>query len=70
LPVFHGELVDRANEGGDVGAELREFLVLALDGLPEPGDGGAQPGLVAVVRASFLDALVELASGPGRVTRR
>jgi hypothetical protein len=36
------------------------FLVLALDGLPEPGDGGAEPCLVAVVRAAFPDALVEL----------
>jgi hypothetical protein len=46
--------------GGDVGAELGEFPVLALDRLLEPGDGGAEPGLVAVVRAAGLDALVEL----------
>src|SRR5262249_2663071 len=60
LLVFQGELVHRADEGGDVSAEPGEFLVLAGDRLPEPGDGGAEPGLVAVVRASFLDALVEL----------
>jgi len=29
LLVFQGELVDGADEGGDVGAELGEFLVLA-----------------------------------------
>jgi hypothetical protein len=60
LLVFQGELVDGADEGGDVGAELGEFPVLALDRLLEPGDGGAEPGLVAVVRAAGLDALVEL----------
>jgi hypothetical protein len=44
LLVFQGELVDGADKGGDVGAELGEFLVLVGDGLPEPGDGGAEPG--------------------------
>src|SRR5260370_276229 len=60
LLVFQGELADGADEGGDVGAELGEFLVLGGDCLPEPGDGGAEPGLVLVVGAAFLDALVEL----------
>jgi hypothetical protein len=60
LLVFQGELVDGADEGGDVGAELGEFLVLVGDGLPEPGDGGAEPGLVLVMHAGFLDPVVEL----------
>jgi hypothetical protein len=34
--------------------------VLVGDRLPEPGDGGAEPGLVLVVRAACLDPLVEL----------
>src|SRR6266851_30952 len=55
-----GELVDGADEGEDVGAELGEFLVLVGDGLPEPGDGGAEPGLVLVMHAGFLDPVVEL----------
>ena len=60
LLVFQGELADGADEGGDVGAELGEFPVLGFDRLPEPGDGGAEPCLVLVARAVFLDALVEL----------
>jgi hypothetical protein len=52
--------VHRADEGVDVSAALGEFLVLAGDRLPEPSDGGAEPGLVAIVRTSFPDALVEL----------
>jgi len=31
LLVFEGELVDRADQGRDVGPELGEFPVLALD---------------------------------------
>jgi hypothetical protein len=42
LPTFHGELVDGPDEGGDVNPELGEFLVLALDRLLEPGDGGTE----------------------------
>src|ERR1035437_8831047 len=57
---FQGELVDCADEGGDVGTELGELLVLGGDRLPEPGDGGAEPGLVAIVSAALPDALVEL----------
>jgi hypothetical protein len=49
LPPGLACIVDGADEGGDVGAELGEFLVLAGDRLPELGDGGAEPGLVAVV---------------------
>lgn len=49
-----------SDEGGDVGPELGEFPVLALDRLPEHGDSGAGPGLVLVIRAAFPDALVEL----------
>jgi hypothetical protein len=59
LLVFQGELVDCADEGGDVGPELGELLVLAGDRLPEPGDGGAEPGLVVAGRAGFADALVD-----------
>jgi hypothetical protein len=60
LLVFQGELVDCADEGGDVGPELAEFLVLAGDRLPEPGDGGAEPDFVLRGSAAFPDALVEL----------
>jgi len=60
LLVFEGELVDRADQGRNVGSELGEFPVLALDRFLEPGDGGAEPGLVLVVRAAFPDGLVEL----------
>jgi hypothetical protein len=42
LLVFQGELVDGADEGGDVSPELGECPVLAVDGLLEPGDGGAE----------------------------
>ena len=45
---------------GTVGPELAEFLVLAGDRLPKPGDGGAEQDLVTVVRAGVPDALVEL----------
>jgi len=31
LLVFEGELVDRADQGRNVGSELGEFPVLALD---------------------------------------
>ena len=60
LLVLQGELVDNADEGGDVSAELGEFLVLGGDCVLELRDGGAEAGLVAVIRAAFLDALVEL----------
>src|ERR1039457_4148410 len=57
---FQGELGDCADEGGGVRTELGELLVLGGDRLPEPGDGGAEPGLVAIVSAALPDALVEL----------
>lgn len=60
LLVFHGELVNCADKSGDVGAELGESLVLAGNRFSEAGDGRAEPGLVAVIRAAFLDSLVEL----------
>src|ERR1022692_3710926 len=59
LLVFQGELVDCADEGGDVGTELGELLVLGGDRLPEPGGGGAERGLVPFVPAALPYALVE-----------
>jgi hypothetical protein len=54
LQVFQGELVDCADEGGKIGPELGELLVLRGDRLLQPGDGGAEPGLVFVIRAFSL----------------
>jgi hypothetical protein len=67
LLVFQGELADGADQGGDVGAELGEFPVLAVDRFPEPGDGGAEPGLVLVDGAAFADPLVKLVLQVGMV---
>ena len=63
LLVLQGELVDDADEGGDVGAELDEFLVLGGDPLHQLGDGGAEARFVAVVDTAFLDS-VEQAGPP------
>jgi hypothetical protein len=60
LLVFRGELVDGTNEGTDVGAGLGELLAPGGEALPELGVGGAEPGLVFIVAAALLDALVEL----------
>jgi hypothetical protein len=60
LLVFEGELVDCADEGGNVGPELAEFLVLAADRLLEPGDGGAEADFGVRSRSALLDVLAEL----------
>lgn len=57
LMVFQGEVVDCADERGNIGTELGEFPVLRGECLLQPGDGGAEPGLVLVIRAFLLDAL-------------
>jgi hypothetical protein len=57
LLVFQDELADGADQGGDVGAELGELPVLPGDRLPEPGDGGAEPGLVLLSAPVFLARL-------------
>jgi len=62
LLVLQGELVDDADEGGDVGAELGEFLVLGGDPLHQLGDGGAEARLVTVVDTAFLDSVEQ--AGP------
>jgi hypothetical protein len=54
LLVFQGELVYRADEGQDVGPELGELLILGGDRLLQPGNGGAEPRLILVVRAALL----------------
>jgi hypothetical protein len=45
LLVFEGELVDGADEGGDIGTELLEFLVLVGDRFFELDNDRAQANL-------------------------
>lgn len=60
LLVFEGELVDDADEGGDVGTELLEFLVLVGDRFFELDNGRPQASFDVWSGAAFLDPFVEL----------
>jgi hypothetical protein len=60
LLVFQRELVHRPDEGGNIGAELAQLIVLVGDRLVQLGDGVSEPGFNFRGAATLRDAVVEL----------